>query len=465
MSHSLSVVCWKRGIKFLRPGVRAATPLSRMTIHDSGPLRCMICLQIRNSDMRRLPVFLLAASLAGCLDAAEPFRDPLLPLEDRVNNLVSLLTPDERIAFLGQVTPAVDRLGIKAFTNFTEGLHGLGWARGGAITSTQFPQSIGLASTWDTALLRRAGNVIGQETRIYNVKTGGQGVGLAIRTPMVDMGREPRWGRNEESLGEDPYLSGSLAVAIVQGLQGNDPKYIQGAATLKHFVANNNEANRTSSNSQVDDRDLREYYLVPFQRAILEGKAQSFMVAYNLLNGAACTAQPIVRSIVIGEWGFDGMICTDAGGMPNLMRTQHVASSLPQAAAMAVKAGVSVFLDQQASYVKDALSQGLLTETDIVDRIKGNLRMRMRLGEFDPPEMTPFAKITGREEPWYGPENKALARQATEESIVLLKNEKNLLPLNKAAIKSIAVIGMNGNEVITDWYGGIPPAAGEERLF
>lgn len=409
--------------------------------------------------LRSYSLVFLALALAGALAAAEPFRDPKLPLEDRVNSLVSLLTLDEKIAFLGQGAPAIERLGIKSFTNFTEGLHGLGWAGGGSITATQFPQDIGMASTWDPDLLRQMGAAVGYETRIYNVKTDGKRVGLAIRAPMVDLGREPRWGRNEESYGEDPFLDGTLAVAIVRGLQGNDPKYIQVAATLKHFLANNNETRRTSSDSVMDERDLREYYLVPFQKAIVEARAQSFMTAYNLVNGKPCTAHPILRGIVIKEWGFDGMICTDAGGMPNLMRSQKVVDSLPEAAAMAIKAGVSVFLDRHADATKEALAKELLTEADIVDRVKGNLRMRMRLGEFDPPELVPFSKITGKEEPWYGPEHRDLARTVTRKSIVLLKNDKGLLPLSKADVKSVAVIGASGNEVFPDWYAGIPPYA------
>jgi beta-glucosidase len=409
--------------------------------------------------MRFFSSLLLTLTLAGALCAVEPFRDPKLPLEERVNNLVSLMTLDEKIAFLGQMTPPIERLGIKTFTNFTEGLHGLGWAGGGSITSTQFPQDIGMASTWDPDLLRQMGAAVGYETRIYNVKTDGKRVGLAIRAPMVDVGREPRWGRNEESYGEDPFLDGTLAVAIVKGLQGDNAKYIQTAATLKHFVANNNERSRTRSDSVMDERDLREYYLVPFQKAITEAHAQSFMVAYNLLNGAPCTAHPILRSIVMKDWGFDGMICTDAGGMPNLMRSQMVVGSLPEAAAMAVKAGVTVFLDQATGPVKEALDKNLLTEADIVDRVKGNLRMRMRLGEFDPPALVPYSTITGKEEPWYGLKHKALARLVTDKSIVLLKNEKNILPLNKTTIHSIAVIGASANEVFPDWYAGTLPYA------
>lgn len=402
-------------------------------------------------------LLLLTLCLGVTLFAAEPFRDPKLPLEERVNNLVSLLTLEEKIRFLSQGVPAIERLGIKSFTNFTEGLHGLGWAGGGTITATQFPQDIGLASTWDPELLRQMGDAIGYEGRIYNVKTDGKRVGLALRAPMVDLGREPRWGRNEESYGEDPFLTGTLAVGIVRGLQGDNPKYIQMASTLKHFVANNNEVRRTSSNSVMDERDLREYYLVPFQKAITEAHAQSFMVAYNVLNGAPCTAHPILRSIVMKDWGFDGMICTDAGGMPNLMRSQKVVASLPEAAAMAIKAGVTVFLDQHFAPTQEALDKKLLTEADIVDRVKGNIRMRMRLGEFDPPALVPFSKITGKEEPWYGLKHKTLARTVTQKSIVLLKNDKNLLPLNKLTIKSIAVIGLGAIEVVPDWYAGAAP--------
>ena len=171
------------------------------------------------------------------------------------------------------------------------------------------------------------------------------------------------------------------------------------------------------------------------------------MTAYNLVNKLPCTAHPMLRSIVMGEWGFDGMICTDAGGMFNLTRSQKVVASLPEAAALAVKAGINVFLDQQYTPVKEALDKGLLTEADIVDRIKGNIRMRMRLGEFDPPALVPFSKITGKEEPWYGLKHKALARTVTQKSIVLLKNDKNLLPLNKLTTKSVAVIGASAADI------------------
>src|ERR1039457_6555570 len=227
---------------------------------------------------------LLAAGMAQALAAAEPFRDPNLPLEQRVDDLVSRLPLDEKIAMLGQVQPAIPRLGIKAFTNFTEGLHGLGWVRGGSVTATTFPQSVGLGETWDPEILRQAGAVEGYEARVYFKKFDGARVGLAIRAPNVDLARDPRWGRTEESFGEDPYFVGKMSVGLIKGLQGDNPKYLLSAATMKHFLANSNEDGRTSSSSDFDERNLREYYLVPFQMGITEGNAQSFMASYNAVN-------------------------------------------------------------------------------------------------------------------------------------------------------------------------------------
>jgi len=400
---------------------------------------------------------LLAAGMAQVLAAAEPFRDPNLPLERRVDDLVSRLTLDEKIAMLGQVQPAIPRLGIKAFTNWTEGLHGLGWVRGGSVTATTFPQSVGLGETWDPEILRQVGAVEGYESRVYFKKYDGARVGLAIRAPNVDLARDPRWGRTEEVFGEDPYFVGKMAVGFIQGLQGHNTKYLLTASTMKHFLANSNEDGRTSSSSDFDERNLREYYLVPFQMGILEGNAQSFMASYNAVNKIPDTVSPFIRDIVEKEWKFDGMVSTDAGSLPNLTRQFHYYPDPTAAVVGAVKAGITVFLDQYAAPLRDALEKKLLTEADIERNIRGNLRMRMRLGEFDPPEMSPYNNIAGTEEPWYGEKNKALARKVTQESIVLLKNRDNLLPLDKSKLGSIAVIGPFGDSVVVDWYAGMPP--------
>jgi beta-glucosidase len=409
--------------------------------------------------MTILVPFLLAAGMTQAQAPAggEPFRDTKLPLEQRVNDLVSRLTLDEKIALLGQRQPAIPRLGIKSFTNFTEGLHGLGWVAGGGVTATQFPQEVGLGETWDTEILRQAGAVEGYEARVYFKKFEGNRVGLAIRAPNTDLARDPRWGRTEESYGEDPYLVGKMSVGYIKGMQGDDPKYLLSAATMKHFLANSNEEARTRSSSDMDERNLREYYLVPFRMGIEQANAQSFMASYNAVNKIPDTVSPFLRNIVEKEWKFDGMICTDAGSLPNLTRQFHYYDDATGAVVGAVKAGITVFLDQYTTPLKDALDKKLLTEADIERNIKGNLRMRMRLGEFDPPEMVPYSKIAGTEEPWYSDKTKALARKATQESIVLLKNAGGLLPLDKAHVKSIALIGPGANDVYVDWYGGIPP--------
>jgi len=403
-----------------------------------------------------LPV-LMALTLAQAPASPELFRDPGAPLERRVDDLVARLTLEEKIGLLGQVQPAIPRLGIKAFTNFTEGLHGLGWVRGGSVTATTFPQSVGLGETWDADLLREVGAVEGYEARVYFRKFDGARVGLAIRAPNVDLARDPRWGRSEESFGEDPYLVGKLSVAMIRGLQGDNPKYLLTAATMKHFLANSNEDGRTSSSSDFDERNLREYYLEPFRRGIEEANAQSFMASYNAVNGIPDTVSPFIRNIVEKEWKFDGMVSTDAGSLPNLTRQFHYYPDATQAVAGAVKAGITVFLDQYTAPLKDALEKKLLIEADIERNIRGNIRMRMRLGEFDPPEMSPYNQISGTEEPWYGDRNKALARKATQESIVLLKNSESLLPLDKSKLRSIAVIGPFGDNVLIDWYAGMPP--------
>ena len=400
---------------------------------------------------------LLAAGMAQALAAAEPFRDPNLPLERRVDDLVSRLTLDEKIGMLGQFQPAIERLGIKGFTNWTEGLHGLGWVRGGSVTATTFPQSVGLGETWDPEILRQAGAVEGYEARVYLKKYDGARVGLAIRAPNVDLARDPRWGRTEESFGEDPYFVGKMSVGFIQGLQGDNPKYLLSASTMKHFLANSNEEARTRSSSDFDERNLREYYIVPFRMGVEEGNAQSFMAAYNAINKIPATVSPFIRDIAEKEWKFDGMVCTDAGSLPNLTRQFKYFPDPTAAVAGCVKAGITVFLDRYDAPLRDALEKKLVTEADIERNIRGNLRMRMRLGEFDPPGMSPYEKISGTEEPWYGEKYKALARKVTQESIVLLKNSDNLLPLDKSKLRSIAVIGPYGDNVLVDWYAGMPP--------
>ena len=401
---------------------------------------------------------------AAATATAYPFRNPDLPLEERVNNVVSLMTLDEKIAFLTQ-SPGLPRLGIRT-VGWVEGLHGVAlgapgnWSRNGPVTTTTFSQSIGLGETWDADILRQAGAIEGYETRyVYENNTKYRKDGLVVRTPNADLGRDPRWGRTEECYGEDAFFNGSMAVAFIKGLQGDDPKYWQAASLVKHFLANENENGRTRTSSDFDDRLFYEYYSMPFHMAFVEGGAKCLMASYNLWNKVPMTANPVIRNVLIKDWGVDGMVSTDAGGLPNLVGSQHYYPDNVQATAGAIKAGINQFLDRPwIAGATAALEQKLLTEADIDTNVKGVLRVIFRLGVLDPADRCPYAKLrTVTTEPWTTQKNKDTVRLATQESIVLLKNKGNLLPLDKTAVKSIAMIGPRANTVDFDWYSSQPP--------
>jgi len=395
--------------------------------------------------------------------AGYPFEDPNLPIEQRVDNIVSLMTLDEKIRCLG-TDPNVPRLGIRG-SRHIEGLHGVAmggpgdWGRKRPVPTTQFPQAIGMAETWDTDVIKQAGAVEGYEARYLFQSDKYHRGGLVVRAPNADIGRDPRWGRTEECYGEDPYFNGTLAVAFIKGLQGDHPRYWQTAALLKHFLANSNENGRGHTSSNFDERLLREYYSVAFRMGIVEGGARAYMAAYNAYNGIPCTVQPILKNITINEWGQDGIICTDAGGLRLMVSDHKYYSDINVAAAAAVKAGISQFLDRFSDPVHNAVKNNLLTEADIDKVIKGNFRVMIRLGLLDPPADNPYANIgkTETEAPWLWDKHKALARLVTQKSIVLLKNKNNLLPLDKDKLKSIAVVGPRADEVLLDWYSGTPP--------
>src|SRR5579859_5146472 len=272
------------------------------------------------------------------------FQNPNLPIEARVNNILTLMTVDEKIAALG-TDPSVPRLGIVGSSHI-EGLHGValggpgGWGGRGLqpLPTTQFPQSVGLGETWDPELIRQAAAVEAYEAR-YTFNTDTQAftnwrgekhrrVGIVVRAPNADLARDPRWGRSEESFGEDPFLTGTLASAFVHGLQGNDPKYWRAAALLKHFMANSNEDGRDSSSSNFDERLMREYYSAPFRMAIVDGGARAFMAAYNAWNGIPMAVNPILSSMTDAEWGQNGIICTDGGALTQLVTKHHTFPSL-----------------------------------------------------------------------------------------------------------------------------------------
>jgi beta-glucosidase len=395
-----------------------------------------------------------------------PFQNPALPLEDRVNNAVSVMTLEEKVAFLTQRPRPVPRLGIPT-VGWVEGLHGVAagrpgnWGRRGATPTTTFSQSIGLGETWDREVVRQAGGVEGYEARYLVQSPKYRRGGLVIRAPNADLGRDPRWGRTEECYGEDPFHVGTMAIAYTKGLQGDNPKYWLSASLVKHFLANSNEEGRTRTSSDFDDRLFYEYYGMPFRMDFQEGGAKCFMAAYNAWNKIPCTVQPVINDVLIKQWGVDGIISTDAGSLNNLVRTFRYSPNLTAAAAACVKAGINQFLDPYMPSVNAALATNLLTEADIDRGVKGELRVFIRLGVLDPTNVVPYASIgaEGEIEPWTTDKHKAIVRLATQKSIVLLKNTKNLLPLDKTKLKTVALLGPRANEVYFDWYSSEPPYA------
>jgi beta-glucosidase len=385
-------------------------------------------------------------------------------MEKRIDNILSLMTLDEKIECL-DTNPSVPRLGIKA-SGHVEGIHGLTqggpgkWGRPLTIPTTTFPQGIGLGETWDKDLLHDAGAVEGYEARyVFQSPKYHQG-GIVIRSPNADLGRDPRWGRTEECYGEDAFLNGTLVVSFTKGLQGDDPKYWQAAALMKHFLANSNENDRDKSSSDFDERLFHEYYSVPFRMGVIEGGSRAFMASYNAMNGVPMTVNPVLQKITREQWGQDGIICTDSGAMRNLVTAHKHYRDFETAAAESIKAGIGQFLDNYRDAVRGALQKGLLTEADIDRALRGNFRVMIRLGLLDPSERVPYSSI-GKDpnDPWLSEKHKAVALRATQESIVLLKNSANTLPLDKKSLNSIAVIGPRANQVLLDWYSGTPPYA------
>jgi beta-glucosidase len=423
--------------------------------------------------MNRLILVLKAAALAALIFAPltfpargrnaaayeHPFRNPDLPAGQRIDNLISLMTLDEKVACLG-TNPSVPRLGVKG-SGHSEGLHGLAqggpsdWGRKNPTTTTIFPQAIGLAETWDTDVVRRVAEVEGFEAR-YIFQKYNRG-GIVVRAPNADLGRDPRWGRTEECYGEDPFFNGTLVTAYVRGLQGPDPKYWRAASLLKHFLANSNENGRGHTSSDFDERLFREYYSVPFRMGIEEGGARAFMASYNKVNGVPMHVNREVLDITRDEWGQDGIICTDGGGMRQLVTDHKRFATVEEAAAAVVETGIGQFLDDYRGPARAALAKGLLTEADVDKVLRHTFRVMLRLGLLDPPDRVPYSKIGEGPEPWATDEHKSLARLVTQKSVVLLKNSGGLLPLDRAKLKSIAVIGPHADEVLLDWYSGTPP--------
>ncbi len=394
-----------------------------------------------------------------------PFQDISLSDDDRLDNLISLMTLEEKIDNLAARPPGVLRLGVPG-TGITEGLHGVAysgpanWAiKGeGEAPTTTYPQAYGLAQMWDPEFLQELAAWEAFEARYLaqNPKYGKRG--LILLAPNADLGRDIRWGRTEECYGEDAYLTSVMVKAYVNGLQGDDPRYWKTASLMKHFLANSNENNRFINSSDFDERLFREYYSYPFYKGITEAGSRAYMAAYNKYNGIPMTVHPVLEEVTVEEWGQDGIICTDGGAFRLLVTDHEYYPNLTEAAAACIKAGITMFLDNYREPLEEALGEGLINESDIDQVLRGTLRVMLKLGLLDESDQNPYRAIgTGAEdEPWMKEEARTLAREATVKSIVLLKND-GLLPLNKGEINSIAVVGPSADLVISDWYSGTPP--------
>jgi beta-glucosidase len=373
-----------------------------------------------------------------------------------VDDLVSRLTLEEKVSLMGMDSAAIPRLGIASYRWWNEALHGVANA-----TATVFPQCIGLAAAWDVNLHHRMATVIGAEAR---ARHAAQGSGLDFWAPNINLLRDPRWGRAQETYGEDPYLSGRLAVAFVTGMQGDDPFYFQAISTPKHFAVHSGpEPERHRINMVVTDHDLYTTYLPQFEAAVREGHCFSIMSAYSALNGIPVAGNKrLLTDILRDQWGFKGYVLSDVDAVADIYRSHahFYLSSGITASAMAILAGNDLCsgttfaggdggqqggtIQPGPSSVARAVSRGLLSELDVDTSLRRIIEARIRMGEFDPPgyEGNPYNKITA--DMIDTEENNALARKVADESMVLLKNANHTLPL-KTGLGAIAVLGPNAN--------------------
>ena len=405
------------------------------------------------------------ARAAGC-DPNLPFRNPGLPLATRISDLLGRLTTADKVSLLHQYEPALGApLCLPDFKTGTEALHGVAWStdktNGGAVVDangTTFPQAVGLASTWDPALIRQVGNAVGQDARGYN-KQNPIVWGLNLWAPVVNLLRNPLWGRNEEGYSEDPYLTTAIATAYGLGMEGNNPRYLQVAPTLKHYLAYNNEVNRGLSSSEIPPRVLQEYDRAAFRGPLQAGAATGVMASYNQVNMRPNTVNPDLATIE-RSWSDNTLMnVTDAGGDYNVF--PGYLPDREHTVAAAIKAGIDSFTTDNTdptgldTAVNAALSDGLLTTKDIDTAISHILAIRFRLGDFDPPGLNPYENITSAVID--DAAHQQVSRKAADEAMVLLKNDHQALPLDPAGTKKVAVIGPLENTLYSDWYSGNLP--------
>ncbi len=391
--------------------------------------------------------------------ASQPdYLNPRLPFEQRANDIVSRLTLEEKVSQMMNKSAAIERLGIPAYDWWNEALHGVAYAG----VATVFPQAIGMGATWNADLMHKMASAISDEARAkYNdaIKRDFRKrfYGLSFWSPNINIFRDPRWGRGQETYGEDPYLTSRLGVAFVRGMQGDDPRYLKVIATPKHYAVHSGpESERHTFDAKAFERDLRETYLAAFRATIIEGKADSIMCAYNSVNGEpACANKRLMTDILRDEWKFRGYVVSDCDAVADIYKNHHFTKTEEEGVAQAVKAGTDLTCGYEYKALIPAVKQGLISEAEIDKSVKRLFEARFRLGMFDPPEMNPFSRIPFEAND--SPAHRELAARAARESIVLLKNQNNILPLKKE-IKTIAVIGPNADslEVLLGNYNGVP---------
>ncbi|MCU0454416.1 MAG: glycoside hydrolase family 3 C-terminal domain-containing protein [Bacteroidetes bacterium] len=408
-----------------------------------------------NALLLLIPI--IAAPPADSLERPA-FRDPAIPVHRRIDDLIRRLTVEEKISQLLYNAPAVERLGIRAYNWWSEALHGV--ARAGK--ATVFPQSIGLAATFDTDLMHRVATATSDEARAKHhaaLRTGATGIyeGLTFFSPNINILRDPRWGRGMETYGEDPYLTSRMAIAFIRGMQGNDPRYLKTAATAKHFAVHSGpEPDRHRFDARVSEQDLRETYLPAFRASVVEAHVASVMCAYNRFSGEPCCGSTaLLQRILRDEWKFGGYVVSDCWAISDFWQFHRTSRDQADAAATALLAGTDVECGVSFDSLRTALRLGLVREADIDRALRRALEVRFRLGMFDPPSQVPYASISM--EVVDRDEHRRLALEAACKSIVLLRNEGGLLPLRKD-LRRIAVIGPTIDDVdaLLGNYNGTP---------
>ncbi|HEX6623261.1 MAG TPA: glycoside hydrolase family 3 C-terminal domain-containing protein, partial [Pyrinomonadaceae bacterium] len=426
----------------------------------TNPVACSkVARRVAARALLSLVCVLLAAPpiRTGAQTSAPPYKDPSLPIEKRVDDLVSRMTLEEKISQMMNGAAAIERLGVPEYEWWNEALHGV--ARAGI--ATVFPQAIGLAATWHPELIREVADATSTEARAKHhefVRRGERGryKGLTFWSPNINIFRDPRWGRGQETFGEDPYLTARIGVAFVRGLQGDDPKYLKVAATAKHFAVHSGpEPERHSFDAKADERDMRETYLPAFRALIVEGRAEGVMCAYNRTNGEPACANKKLYDILRREWSFGGHVVSDCAAIEDIHKHHRFTKTEAEASAVAVRAGTDLTCGREYRSLGQAVKDGLITEAEIDVALKRLMRTRFRLGMFDPPEMVEYAGT-----PYSANDSaahRALSLRAARESVVLLKNENRTLPLSKE-IRTIAVIGPNADapDVLLGNYNGQP---------